>query len=68
MIIPGDCKMHQNDLDVGILLILLHHKVILFYDSEFLFLGGGGGRDDLGLFWASCSENQNMGSYEVKWT
>ena len=28
------------------------------------FLGGG----DLGLFWAYCSEDQNMGSYEVKWT
>ena len=40
--------------------MLLHHKVILLYESEF-FLGGG----DLGLFWASCSEDQNMGSNEV---
>ena len=56
--------MHQNDQNVGILLILLHHKVILLYESEF-YLGGGGG---LGLFWASCSEDQNMGSNEVKWT
>ena len=55
--------MHQNDLNVGILLILLHHKVILFYESGVLFFKG----DDLGLFWASCSEDQNMGSNEVKW-
>ena len=62
--------MHQNDQNVGILLILLHYNVILFYESEVLFfLGGGGvGGDDQGLFWASCSEDQSMGSNEVKWT
>ena len=66
----GDCKMHQNYLKCGILLIMFHHKVILFFESE-VFLGGGGGGcggDDLDLFWASCSEDQNMGSNEVKWT
>ena len=46
---------------------LLHHKVILFYESE-SFFSGGGGRGDMGLFWASCSEGQNMGCDEVKWT
>ena len=32
---------------------------------NFFFFGGGEG--DLGLFWASCLEDQNMGSNEVKW-
>ena len=41
----GDCKMHQNDLKCGdLLLILLHHKVILLYESEFY---GGRGRSGL---------------------
>ena len=47
---------------MGILLILLHHKVILLYESDFVWGG------DLGLFWASCSEDQNMGFNEIKWT
>ena len=34
------------------------------YESE-VFFGRGNG---VGLFWASCSEDQNMGCYEVKWT
>ena len=39
----------------------------MLYESDFRLMGGGGG-GDLGLFWASCSEDQNMGSIEVKWT
>ena len=47
----------------------MQHKVILFFESEVgFFLGGGGGVEGLGLLWASCSEDQNMGSNEAKWT
>ena len=57
--------MHCNDLKCGdIVDFLLHHKVILFYESEGFFGGG----EDVGLFYASCSEDRNMGCDEVKWT
>ena len=41
----GDCKMHQNDLNVGILLILLQHKSFCSMKVSFFF--GGGGRSGL---------------------
>ena len=61
----GDCKMHQNDLKCGDLVdFVASQSHFALWKSIFFFLGGGGG--DLGLFWASCSEDQNMGSNEVK--
>ena len=60
----GDCKMHQNDLKCGDLVDFVAPQ------SHFAvwkwFWGAGG--DPMGLFWASCSEDENMGSNEVKWT
>ena len=59
----GDCKMHQNDLKCGDLVDFVASQSH-FALWKWFFLGGG----DLGLFWASCSEDQNIGSNEVKWT
>ena len=59
----GDCKMHQNDLKCGDLVDFVASQSH-FALWKWFFFGGGGG--DLGLFWASCSEDQNMGSNEVK--
>ena len=42
------------------------YRMICLVSMKVNFFWGGGG--DLGLFWASCSEDENMGSNEVKWT
>ena len=57
--------MHCNDLKCGdivdfcyITKLFCSMKVKGFFCFVLVFFGGGGG---MGLFWASCSEGQNMG-------
>ena len=58
--------MHCNDLkyedNVDFCYIT---KSFRSMEVKLVFFWGGGG---VGLFWASCSEEQNMGCDGVKWT
>ena len=57
--------MHCSDLKCGDNVDFCY--ITKSFCSMTVFFGRGGG-GDVGLLWASCSEDQNMGCGGVNWT